>query len=153
MIPNDNPQTPEPLSPERLAEIRQGQPTDWLPARWSIHQIDGDGETASDYWQVCHGGTVLATLPDWAGNLALWMANSPDDIRDLLAEVVRLTARVAELERPEIERKRNEVRDSYRLCAAQAEEDRDYEGRDHVLMQLGARETAWAAEDAKAGAR
>lgn len=99
---SQTPQSPPvPLSPERLAEIRQGQPTDWLPARWSTHQIDGDGETTQDQWQVCHGETVLATLPDWAGNLALWMANSPDDIRSLLAEIERLRARLAELEATE----------------------------------------------------
>lgn len=77
-----------PLTDQRFEEIRQGQPTEWLPNPWKIHQIESDGE-APGCWQVLHEGTVIATLPDWAGNLALWMAGAPEDIRDLLTEVER----------------------------------------------------------------
>ncbi|MFD5426498.1 hypothetical protein [Streptomyces sp. NPDC127084] len=31
--------------------------------------VDGLG-----VWQVTHEGSVLETLPDWVGNLALWIA-------------------------------------------------------------------------------
>ena len=88
-----------PLTAQRYAEIRQGQPTEWLPKPWTIHQIEGDGETPG-YWQVLHEETVIATLPDWAGNLALWMASAPDDIRDLLAEVERMYTEPGKLDRP-----------------------------------------------------
>lgn len=81
------------LTAERFAQIRQEQPTEWLPNPWTINEVEADGDTPG-YWQVLHDGTVIATLPDWAGNLALWMANSPDDIRDLLAEVERLRTAV-----------------------------------------------------------
>lgn len=61
-------QTPEPLSPGRLADIRQTQPTAWTSNPWTIREVDGNGD-CPDVWQVLHDGTVLATLPDWAGSL------------------------------------------------------------------------------------
>jgi hypothetical protein len=69
----------------------------------------------------------------------------------LLAENARLAARVAELERPEIERKRGEIHLSYMQLAAQAREDGDYENEATVLQRLEAREAEWAAEDAEEG--
>ncbi len=59
-------------------------------------------------------------------------------------------ARVSELERPAVEAKRGEVRQSYREMAAQAREDRDYEGEAQALHALEAREIQWAREDEKA---
>jgi hypothetical protein len=55
--------------------------------------------------------------------------------------------RIAELERPAVERHRVEVRDSYRQLAAQARQDGDYEGEAVVLQQLAEREAVWARED------
>jgi predicted nuclease with TOPRIM domain len=242
----------EPLSPERLAEIRDTDPGDWYRAPWTTEYVDSDGDEP-DYYRVKSEGETIATLPDFAGPLALFIADAREAVPELLGEVDRLTAelakyvgheptvaeemqylkgendrlsseveqwratfgadalpsalarlnhaeseverlkaenaglndlriraidkgdqlrarvdeveraytfdtaelrrRVAELERPEIERKRNEIRDSYQACIKQAADDRDFYGRDHVLLQLEAREAEWAAEDAKADAR
>jgi hypothetical protein len=64
------------------------------------------------------------------------------------AEVRRLKARIAELERPAVEAKRNEIRQSYAELAAQCREDRDHEGAFEVECRLRAREQQWAREDA-----
>lgn len=66
----------------------------------------------------------------------------------LVAEVRRLRARVWELERPAVEKQRNEVRDSYAQLAAQCREDRDHEGAFGVDCHLREREEQWKAEDA-----
>ncbi|MFE2497161.1 hypothetical protein [Streptomyces scopuliridis] len=71
-----------PLTPKREAIIRQQQPGDWLSGAWMIRETQIDG---IDVWQVLRGETVLATLPDWAGNLALWIAETHEDVPELLA--------------------------------------------------------------------
>ena len=67
---------------------------------------------------------------------------------DLLAEVRRLRTRVAELERPSVEAKRNEIRQSYTDLIVQVEQDRDFEGAFDVQCRLREREEQWKAEDA-----
>lgn len=56
-------------------------------------------------------------------------------------------ARVAELERPSTEAERNALRQSFMELAAQAREDRDYEGQADVERQLRDREEQWKRED------
>lgn len=63
------------------------------------------------------------------------------------AERDELRKRVAELERPAIEALRGEIQLSYRQLAAQAREDRDYEGEATVLQRLAEREQQWARQD------
>lgn len=57
-------------------------------------------------------------------------------------------ARVAELERPEIEAKRNEIRSSYSELIAQAQQAGDHEGAFEVQCRLRDREAQWKTEDA-----
>jgi hypothetical protein len=57
-------------------------------------------------------------------------------------------ARIAELERPAVEAKRNEIRASYAELIAAAEETKDYEGAFDVQCRLREREEQWAREDA-----
>ncbi|WP_225825644.1 hypothetical protein [Streptomyces naphthomycinicus] len=68
------------------------------------------------------------------------------------AEVRRLSARVWELERPAVEAKRNEIRQSFTELIAAAEETKDYEGAFDVQCRLREREEQWAREDAAAPA-
>lgn len=101
-----NPTTkPSPLTPEREAIVRQQQPGEWLPGPWMIREVEGTADEQG-CWHVTHQGKVLATLPDWAGNLALWIAETREDVPELLAtldaeraKVAALEKRVAELER------------------------------------------------------
>lgn len=67
-----------------------------------------------------------------------------------VAELNRLRSRVAELERPAIEAKRNEIRDSYAELIATCQETKDYEGAFVVQCRLREREEQWATEDAAA---
>ena len=66
------------------------------------------------------------------------------------AEVRRLRARIAELERPAVEVKRNEIRQSFTELIAAAEETKDFEGAFDVRCRLRDREAQWKAEDAAA---
>ncbi|GGV36571.1 hypothetical protein GCM10010293_39910 [Streptomyces griseoflavus] len=66
------------------------------------------------------------------------------------AELDAARARIAELERPAIEAKRNEVRNSFTELAAAAHEDRDYEGAFSLECQLREREEQWKHEDEEA---
>lgn len=56
--------------------------------------------------------------------------------------------RIAELERPAVEAKRNEIRQSYAELVAAAEETKDFEGAFDVQCRLRDREEQWACEDA-----
>lgn len=66
------------------------------------------------------------------------------------AEVRRLRARVAELERPAVEAGRAEVRQSLMELSRQAREDRDFEGAFDVDCRLREREEQWSREDTPA---
>lgn len=81
------------MTPEREAVVRRQQPGEWLPEPWMIREATtADG----DVWQVTHRGQVLATLPDWAGNLALWMAETREDVPELLTVIDGLRAELAQ---------------------------------------------------------
>ena len=87
------------LSLEREQEIRESHPGAWYGGPWTQDQVDSDGSDPA-YCRVVHhqSGTVLATLPDFAGGIALFLADAHDAVPELLAEVDRLRARVGELE-------------------------------------------------------
>ena len=71
---------------ENLAsEIRMyGDLGDWLNGPWV------QGETADGTHEVVHkeSGTVIATLPGWAGSIALWMCVARDAMPALTSEVI-----------------------------------------------------------------
>ena len=77
-------------------------------------------------------------------------AHAREDVDALLAEVHRLRARLWDYERPATEKERNALRQSFTALAAQAHEDRDYEGAFSLECQLREREEQWKAEDASA---
>lgn len=79
---------------------------------------------------------------------AEFAAHARTDVPTLLDEVRRLRARIAELERPAVEAKRNEIRQSYADLVAAAEETKDFEGAFDVQCRLREREEQWAREDA-----
>ncbi|GAA0500966.1 hypothetical protein [Streptomyces olivaceiscleroticus] len=64
-------------------------------------------------------------------------------------ENARLRARIAELERPAIEAKRNEIRSSYTELISTCEETKDFEGAFDVQCRLREREEQWQREDAE----
>jgi hypothetical protein len=82
----------DPMSDDRLAEIAGVQLGDWYGGEWTTDYVEGDGEEPA-YWRVIHheSGSVLATLPDYAGPIALWIADAHEAVPELLAQVARLT--------------------------------------------------------------
>lgn len=102
-----------PLSPEREAIVRQQQPGEWLSGPWLIREVEGTADKPG-CWQVTHQGQPLATLPDWAGNLALWIAETHEDVPELLATLDAERAKVAALEKRVAEL---ETSAAPRLCA------------------------------------
>jgi hypothetical protein len=82
-----------PLSAERLAQIRETQLGDWYSGEWVQDYVESDGEEPAHYVVTeRESNTVLAMLPDWAGPIALWMADAHEAVPELLAEVERLRA-------------------------------------------------------------
>lgn len=92
---------PAPLSPEREQEIQSVQLGDWLPGEWKSRHVDGSGDYGDpDRYDLFHvgSGQVLATLPDWAGNVAMWIADAHEAVPELLAELDRLRTRLGAVE-------------------------------------------------------
>lgn len=79
---------------DRLAEIRETHPGSWYSEEWTTRYVDSDGDEPA-YYAIRSGGHTIATLPDWAGGLATFMAAAHTDIPFLLGE---LQTRLAELE-------------------------------------------------------
>lgn len=80
-----------PLTPEREQEIRETHPGDWYAGAWTQDDVDPqNGQYA--YCRVVHheSRTTLATLPDWAGPIALFIADAHDAVPELLAELDRI---------------------------------------------------------------
>ncbi|MEU0393876.1 hypothetical protein ABZ208_14035 [Streptomyces sp. NPDC006208] len=81
----------EPLTPEREQEIRETHPGEWYGGEWTQDYVESDGSEPA-YCRVVHheSGTTLATLPDFAGPIALFIADAHDAVPELLAEIDRL---------------------------------------------------------------
>lgn len=86
-------------------------------------------------------GEALANVTRAANDMAR-------EIEALRAENATLKRRVYGLERPAVEAKRNEIRDSFAELAAAAQETRDYEGAFNIECDLREREEQWKREDA-----
>lgn len=131
-----------PITPQQCDDI-ETRARAATPGPWQANHPAG--------FITAHGQTIAVfggSAQDQAD--ADFIAHAPEDVDALLATVRHLTARVTELERPTVEAKRNEIRESYTGLAAQAREDRDYEGAFDVECRLRKREEQWAAEDAAA---
>ncbi|MGQ4350508.1 hypothetical protein [Streptomyces sp. SAS_275] len=92
--------TPQPMSAERLQEIAECQPGEWYSGEWRSQFMEAGEYSKYSVYLVVHAesGTLLAEFPDWAGPLALFMADAHDAVPELLTENARLRARVSELE-------------------------------------------------------
>lgn len=141
------------------ATFDQHEPAETRQARWEAAALAAGREVdrnALRAYMAVADAEQQALADEWARSMA-----SADENRrayeqrlreqhDLdVAELNRLRARVWELERPAVEAKRGEIRDSYLQLAAQCREDRDYEGALDVDYRLQQREEQWKAEDAR----
>ncbi|MGW5430388.1 hypothetical protein ACWET9_24730 [Streptomyces sp. NPDC004059] len=85
------------LDDDRLTEIAESHPgPDWYGGEWRIEYVEGTAISPAIY-RVKHAesGEVLAELPDFAGPIALFIADAHDAIPALVAEVRRLRAELA----------------------------------------------------------
>jgi hypothetical protein len=86
--------TPVPLSPERLAEIRSTLLGDWLAGGWRVRNVTStdDSRDRSEVFlpDATAEETVIATFPDWADPVAVFLADAHEAVPELLAEVDRL---------------------------------------------------------------
>lgn len=66
-------------------EVRTYDLGEWLAGPWVQEPIESE---EGDHYQVTHkdSGQVLATLPAWAGSIALWMCVARDAVPALLAD-------------------------------------------------------------------
>jgi hypothetical protein len=112
-----------------------------------------------------HANTPVGVVADNTGHVlavfggceqderdAAFTAHARTDVEALLDEVRRQRDRIAELERPAVEARRDEIRQSYTDLIAAAEEASDYEGAFVVRCRLREREEQWATEDASEAA-
>lgn len=161
---NQNPPTDQQLADiEARAQAATSGP-------WGVYESGGLIDVAADLQETGHGYQARRGIcrldeepldndpthrewsaeEDWAqvqADAAYIAAIPPEVARALLAEVRRLRARLAELERPAVEAQRNEIRQSFAELAAQCREDRDHEGAFEVECRLRDREEQWKRED------
>jgi len=150
-------QTSQPLTTQQLDDIAS-RVNAVTPGLWGTHRDLTAAYTVQARPRLTRNGTDhegdIATLTPGRTDAesyanARFIAHAPEDVRVLLAEIRRLRARIwEELERPATEAERNALRQSFLELAAQAEEDRDFEGAFDVRYRLREREEQWAAEDA-----
>ncbi len=86
-----------PLSTELLAEIRAVDPGDWCAGPWTQDPVEGPEGEAGHFVVKDATGTTVATLPHWAGSLALFIAVARDGMPALLTEFERHTKVLADV--------------------------------------------------------
>lgn len=84
------------LTDEQLDAIRQDH-NDHLGRGWTQEYIEGSVDEPAYYRVATAEGTVVATIPDWAGSIALFLVEAQDYVPQLVAEVERLRDEVKEL--------------------------------------------------------
>jgi hypothetical protein len=145
-----------PLTPQQCDDIdtRANAAT---PGPWTVEleQCDcsdglcGHGTYVSAVYANGERRTDFTDFPDADWQFTI---HARTDVAALLATVRHLTDRIAELERPAVEAKRNEIRQSFTEISAQAAQDGDHEAAANFQRRLREREEQWAAEDAAAPA-
>lgn len=83
-----------PLTDEQLEAVQQTL-HDHLGPNWTQDYVEGSADEAAYYRVATAEGTVLATVPDWAGSIALFLVEAHDYVPKLLAEITQLRATVA----------------------------------------------------------
>lgn len=92
------PEPTVPLTDERLTEIRSTLLGCWYSGEWSVRHPAGSTGPVQIVHSSGQGDTVLAELPDFAVDIAVFMADAHEAVPELLAEVERLRAELLERE-------------------------------------------------------
>lgn len=83
------------MDADLLAEIKAADPGGWYSGPWTTQYVDGE----PSHYLVKQGDIVIATLPDWAGPLALFIAVARTGTPFLLAELGEAQTKLASAER------------------------------------------------------
>jgi hypothetical protein len=86
--------TTTPLTDEQLEQVEMTL-HDHLGPGWTQEYVEGTADEPAYYRVATSAGTVVATVPDWAGSVALFLAEAQDYVPQLLGEIRRLRAQVA----------------------------------------------------------
>jgi len=92
-----------PLSDERLAEIRSVQLGAWYAREWRVRHPSGNTGPVEVVHSDGQGDTVIATLPDFLVDIAVFIADAHEAVPELLAEVERLRTALTAAEAPAAE--------------------------------------------------
>jgi hypothetical protein len=88
----------EPLTDDQLHAIATAHVGDYLGYGWTQDYVEGDSEEPAYYLVKTKNGMVVATMPDWAAGVALFLPEAHDAVPALVAEVVRARRILANLE-------------------------------------------------------
>lgn len=83
--------TTAPLTDEQLEAVQQTL-HDHLGPDWTQDYIEGTSDEPAYYRVATATGTVVATVPDWAGSIAMFLVEAHDYVPKLLTEITRLRA-------------------------------------------------------------
>lgn len=83
------------MTAEQLLSIEQAHVGNYLGHGWTQDYFEMDGDEPAYYKVATPDGTVVATMPDWAGGVALFLAEAHDAVPQLIAEIRRLNATLA----------------------------------------------------------
>lgn len=147
--------TPTRLTPEREAEIAERTPKRAAALTAWIDKFSpfAEGQRALENAETVLEEDVPALLAELAAVRAerdrarAALSEACDQVAELESDLGGAMARIAELERPAIEAKRNEIRQSFTELIAAAEEAKDFEGAFDVQCRLREREEQWKRED------
>lgn len=93
----------QPLTDDQLNAIAAAHVGDYLGFEWTQEYVEGDGDDPAYYRVQTKNGLTVATLPDWAGGVALFLPEAHDAVPALVVEVqharrvlARLDAKLAQ---------------------------------------------------------
>lgn len=84
-----------PLTDGQLYAIRTALIGDYLGYGWTQEYMESVDSRAAYYRVSTKDGTVVASMPDWAAGVALFLPEAHDALPALLAEVVKTRALLA----------------------------------------------------------
>lgn len=90
--------SPEPLTDDQLHAIQTAHVGDYLGFGWTQEYVEGTGDDPAYYRVQTADGTTVATMPDWAGGVALFLPEAHDAVPALVAEVVQARRILARLD-------------------------------------------------------
>ena len=98
-VPGDH-HTTTALSDSRLNEIRSVQPGCWYSGQWMVRHPDGNTGRVEIVHTDSFGDTVIARMPDFLDDMAHFLVDARTAVPELLAEVERLRAQLADYTHP-----------------------------------------------------